>query len=110
MPTGTTLPATVEHFVSGGRPITIDLFLPKSGGRHPACLILHGTFGLLPQYRADIVSFGEALAENGVVAAMPHYFERTGTAPGTNAGFSIPQHLAAWKATCGDALAFTRGH
>lgn len=45
-------------------------------------LILHGTYGLLPQYRADIVSFAEALVEQQIAAVIPHYFERTNTEAG----------------------------
>jgi dienelactone hydrolase len=44
--------------------------------------MLHGTFGLLPCYRPDIVAFAEALAGKGTVALLPHYFDRTGTAAG----------------------------
>jgi carboxymethylenebutenolidase len=102
--------ARMERFNSGGTSISVEVFLPTAAGRHPAALILHGTFGLLPQYRPDIVAFAEALADKGTVAVVPHYFDRTGTAPGLDAGAAIPRHLEEWKAACGDALAFARGH
>ena len=104
------MPPQTEYFSSGTRPVSIEVFLPTTKGRHPAALILHGTFGLLPQYRADIVAFAEALAGKGTVAMLPHYFDCTGTAAGLDAGAAIPQHLAEWKAACGDALSFARGH
>jgi dienelactone hydrolase len=104
------VPSTPATVLSGGRSIPIDVFLPSAPGRHPAVLILHGTFGLLPPYGADIASFGEALADKGFVAVLPHYFERTGTAAGSAAGAAIAQHLPAWTATCRDALLFMRGH
>lgn len=84
--------------------------MPASPGRHPGCLILHGTFGLLPEFRPDIVSFAEALAEAGVVAVLPHYFDRTATPAGPNILPLIPQLLPDWLATCGDALLFARNH
>jgi dienelactone hydrolase len=86
------------------------VFAPAGGGRHPATVILYGTFGLLPEYRDDILSFGEALAAEGLIAFLPHYFDRTNTAPGPEAIAAIGQHYAAWLRTCGDALLFARGH
>ena len=58
----------VEHFVSGGSSIDVDVFAPAGTGRHPSTVILYGTFGLLPEYRDDILSFGEALAAKNIVA------------------------------------------
>jgi dienelactone hydrolase len=104
------MPATTERFTSHGRPITADVFVPGTPGRSPAVLILHGTFGLLPKYRPDIVSFAEALVERGIAAVMPHYFEGTGTVAGPDALAAMAEHLPAWRATCGDALRFMRGH
>jgi dienelactone hydrolase len=102
--------APVEHFVSGGKSIDIDVFAPAGTGRHPSTVILYGAFGLLPEYGDDILSFGEALAAKGIVAFVPHYFERTGTEPGLGALAAIPQHYASWRQTCGDALLFARTH
>jgi dienelactone hydrolase len=104
------MPATTEHFVSGPHSIPAEVFSPSGPGRHPGCLILHGTFGLLPEYRADILSFGEALAQAGLVAMVPHYFEATGTPAGLPATHAIPVHLEEWLATCGHALGFLRTH
>ncbi|MEJ7809283.1 MAG: dienelactone hydrolase family protein [Gemmatimonadaceae bacterium] len=104
------MPATTERFTSGSSPITADVFMPQGPGRRPAVLILHGTFGLLPQYRADIVSFAEALTDEGIAAVIPHYFEGTKTEAGLDAGLAIPAQLPAWTAACGDALLFTRSH
>ena len=100
---------SVDRFVSGGVPIDVDVFVPAGAGRHPATVILHGTFGLLPEYRDDILSFGEALAAKGIVAFLPHYFDRTGTVPGDAAMAAIGQHYAAWRETCADSLLFARG-
>src|SRR6185436_7692321 len=110
MPAKNAATPTVEHFVSAGTSIPVDVFLPAAAGRHPACVILYGTFGLLPKYRDDILSFGEALAEKNVVALLPHYFERTGTAPGPEALLAIGQHLSSWRTTCAEALLMARDH
>jgi dienelactone hydrolase len=109
MATSSATPA-LDRFVSGGTSIDIDVFTPAGTGRHPSTLILYGTFGLLPEYRDDIQSFGEALAANGIVALLPHYFDRTGTQPGAGALAAIGQHYASWRQTCGDALLFARTH
>ncbi|MEP6917755.1 MAG: dienelactone hydrolase family protein [Acidobacteriota bacterium] len=88
----------------------IELFLPNAAGRRPACLILHGTSGLVRQHRASIVLFAEALAENGVVAAVPHYLASTGTAAGLPAMRAMHAALPEWRAACRAALLFTQQH
>jgi dienelactone hydrolase len=99
--------ATTESFLSGGNPVPTEVLQPPSAGKHRAVLILHGTFGLLPQFRADIVSFAEALVANDIAATIPHYFETTSTEP----GLSVLQqenlaNLPIWKNACADAYAF----
>ena len=106
----TTPSISVERFVSGGTSIAVDAFVPAGTGRHPAAVVLYGTFGLLPEYRDDILSFGAALAANGIVALLPHYFDRTGTPPGPAVLAGIRQHYVSWRDTCGDALRFGRSH
>jgi dienelactone hydrolase len=106
----TQLAASVDRFVSGGVPIRVDVFAPAGAHRCPATLMLYGTFGLLPEYRDAILSFGDALAAKGIVAFLPHYFDRTRTEPGLPALASIEQHYAAWRETCADALLFARSH
>src|SRR4051794_38140086 len=95
-----------ENFSSGGQSVPVDVFEPASTGKHPAVLILYGTFGLLPDYRADIVSFPEALVEKGIAGIMPHYLESTSTNPGIEVLQLIPGNLPTWRKACADALAF----
>ena len=99
-----------DRFVSDGAFISVEVFAPAGTGRHPAAIMLHGTFGLLPHYRDDILSLGEALAAKGIVTLLPHYFDRTGTTPGPEALAEIGRHSAAWRRTCCDTLLFGRGH
>src|SRR5262245_14901282 len=98
--------STTESLTTGGQPVAIEVFNPSAPGRHPGCLVLHGTFGLLPPYRDDIVSFAEALAASGVVAMLPHYFDRTKTVAGPGAAQAIGTHLPDWRAACVDALVY----
>jgi dienelactone hydrolase len=106
--------ATIEHaigHVAGAHgPVPIDLFLPNGAGRQPACLILHGTSGLVRRHRAAVVSFAEALAESGIVAAIPDYFASTGTSAGLSAARAMNATLPAWRAACRAALLFTQQH
>jgi dienelactone hydrolase len=95
-----------DSFTAGGQSVAIEVFNPSAPGRHPGCLILHGTFGLLPAYRDDIVSFAEELAAAGVVAMLPHYFDRTNTTAGPGAAMAVADHLPEWRAACADALSF----
>ena len=97
---------TIERFSSGGQVVPLEVFLPAAAlSRCKAVLMLHGSFGLLPPYRSDIVSFAQALAARGVAAAMPHYLDATGTAPGVGVFALIAQHGPAWRQACSDALA-----
>jgi dienelactone hydrolase len=98
---------TTESFSSGGRSVPLEVFLPESTGKHPAVLLLHGTFGLLPEYRADIVPFAEALVKSDISVTMPHYLRSTDTDPGMGVVELIPTHLPMWKNVCIDAFAFT---
>ena len=95
---------TNESFSSGGQTVPMEVFLPAASGKHPAVLILHGSFGLLPQYGADIVSFAEALVAAGIAATMPHYLESTKTDPGLGVLELIPKKRPAWRQACSDAL------
>jgi dienelactone hydrolase len=104
------MPTTLERFVSGSTSIQTDVYLPKIAGRHPAVLVLHGTFGLMAEFRADILSFAEALADRNIAAALPHYFERTNTAEGLDAMRASDADFMQWKETCGDSLTFLRDH
>jgi dienelactone hydrolase len=97
--------AMTESFLSGGRAVGLEVFEPQKSGKYPAVLVLHGTFGMLAPFRADIVSFAEALVASGISALVPHYFDSTKTSPGRGVIEEIPTHLPAWKKACIDAFA-----
>ena len=76
---------TIERFPSGSQSVPWESFMPRaSSGPCPAVLVLHGSFGMLPAYRADIVSFAEAPAARGIGAgsAGRHSAEVHGRVPG----------------------------
>jgi dienelactone hydrolase len=106
--------ASAETFPSGGASLPLDVFMPTDGGKAPFVLVLHGSFGMDPPYGADIVSFAEALVENGIGAAIPYYLEATGDAPGygvvhlLEADKITAQHLK-WRQACRDALTAMAG-
>lgn len=104
------MPSTRESYTSQSHAIAADVFTPPASGRHPACLVLHGTFGLLPEYRAGLFSFAQTLADAGVLAVLPHYLERTGTPPGPSAELAIAQSLSDWVSACADGLVFAANH
>ena len=97
---------TNESFKSGGHDVALEVFMPASSGRNPGVLILHGSFGLKPQYRADIVSFAEAFAMIGIAASIPHYLDSTedGTTSGIDIMKLIPEKRPSWRQACSDAL------
>jgi len=74
-----------EHnvsFVSGGRTIAIDCFIPESSpesakdpSRFPAIIALHGSGGGHDTLRET----ARPLAAQGFCVYVPHYFDRTGT-------------------------------
>jgi len=93
------VPAAKQTFSGAGKSTDIDGFTPESpkpGGA--AVLILHGTYGLLPPYGADIVTFGEGLAKAGIAATLPYYFKRTETTPGPFVEpNTIEMNIETWK-------------
>jgi dienelactone hydrolase len=106
--------ATVETFPSGGAALPLDVFMPTAAGKAPFVLVLHGSFGMDPPYGDDIVSFAEALAENGIGAAIPYYLKATGDAPGLGvvhvlmADKITAKHLK-WRQASRDALTAMAG-
>jgi carboxymethylenebutenolidase len=64
-------------FVSGGKTIAIDCFIPEAQGqaRFPAIIALHGSGG----GHDTLAQTARPLAARGFCVYVPHYFDRTGT-------------------------------
>ncbi len=101
-------------FDSGGKPISVELFLPAATGSHPAVVVAYGTEGMgkgiTPGHDvgAAIRGYAEHLASAGFVALIPHFFERTKTAEGFQTvmpAYDAP-HRDKWLDTLGDCLKF----
>jgi dienelactone hydrolase len=98
-------------FESGGKPITVDLFLPVAGGLHPAVVVAYGTEGLGVirgfDAGAAIRDFAGYLANTGFVVFVPYYFERTQTPPGLQTVLPVyARHRDEWLDTLGDCLSY----
>jgi len=90
---------------SGGRRIAIDKYAPSQSAKLAPILVLHGAGGTLldgPEMRR----VSRQLAESGHTVYLLHYFNRTGTIFGFDAG--MQKNFAAWLETVRDAIKFVR--
>jgi carboxymethylenebutenolidase len=93
---------TPEHstFISGGRSIALDAFLPDANGRRfPAVLGLHGSAG----GHASMAEPAVMLAERGFAVYVLHYFDRTATIGAVDKSTAI-RHFPVWGKTVWDAV------
>ena len=100
-----TAPAEVVEskttYESQGKTIEVERYEPKAPGQYPAILVLHGAGGMKIggfAFRA----FARKLAEEGYVAHVVHYFDRTGTDYADLK--TITDNFAAWLITIGDGV------
>ena len=91
--------STLEvSFVSGGKTIAIDCFIPETKTPRPAILALHGSGG----GHDTLAVVARPLAEQGYNIYVPHYFDRTGTVEA-----EMPQmflNFPQWAKTLWDAV------
>jgi carboxymethylenebutenolidase len=90
---------------SGGHRIRVDKYAPARPGKHPAILVLHGAGGTLldgPEMRR----VARQLAEAGNTVYLAHYFNRTGTIFGLDAG--MQENFSVWLATVRDSIKFVQ--
>jgi dienelactone hydrolase len=98
-----------ESIVSSGNKVDLDVYVPATAGPSPAVLVLHGSFGLLDEYKKDLVSFPDALKAAGIASVMPRYLMSTGTEPGAGVLKLIeakPEIRRPWRQACADTLAW----
>jgi dienelactone hydrolase len=90
---------------SGGHRIRIDKYLTPHTGRHSAILVLHGAGGTLldgPEMRR----VARQLAGAGHTVYLVHYFNRTGTIFGFDAG--MQKNFPVWLETVRESIKFAQ--
>jgi dienelactone hydrolase len=90
-------------YLSGGKKIQVETFLPAVSNRHPAVVVLYGSGGSL-NGKGEIDAFARQLAQRGMAAYMIHYFNRTGTLIAGDK--SIAADSAVWQETVKDGIDF----
>lgn len=90
-------------FLSGGRTINIDAFIPNAANAVPAVIALHGSTGINDALASDRPA--RMLAAQGYAVFLLHYFDRTRTVEQPT-----PQEMRDlfpdWMATISDAVAY----
>lgn len=92
---------TRVFFKSGDERIAMEQFEPVGAAKLPPVIVLHGAGGTIfdgPEMRRVAI----ALAASGHPAYLVHYFERTGTIFGLDAG--MQKNFETWLATVRDAI------
>ena len=92
---------TTDTFMSGGRPVRIDRFLPMSERQFPAVIALHGSNGMSESFSDQPARM---LAGSGFAVFLLHYFERTGTAYPSKQ--EMHDLFPEWMAAITDAMAY----
>jgi dienelactone hydrolase len=92
-------------FLSGGKPIRLDLYQPASSGRHPAILLLHGSGGNVHFWADRIAPY---LTQLDFALAVVHYFDRTGTTRADATTILDGVHYPLWLSTIAEALQYLR--
>jgi len=88
-------------FVSGGKDIRLDCFLPENNGRRfPAILALYGFGG----GHATMSEPARQLAAQGFAVYVLHYFDRTGLVEPEKA--ALVRYFPVWMKTLWDAVSF----
>jgi dipeptidyl aminopeptidase/acylaminoacyl peptidase len=96
-----------ESFVSGGRKIRVETYLPAMRGRLPAVLVLHSAAGTLAG-KGELVQFSKQLAGQGAVVFFVRYFDRTRTLVAGDR--QIDELSPVWRDTINDAIDFAAAH
>ena len=68
----------VQYVESDGHKLRVDIYRPDRGGRHPAALVLHGSGGIHALAPSTVNRYAQALAEQGIITFVVHYFDATG--------------------------------
>jgi dienelactone hydrolase len=91
-----------SSFQSNGHRIRVDVYQPRAGGRRPAVIVIHGSSGVSKVVPDTATSYARALAEQGLIAFVVHYFDVTGTIMADLAAES--RHYEVWAQVLRDAV------
>jgi carboxymethylenebutenolidase len=95
----------LETFESDGKEIRVETFTGKLSGDAPSIVVLHGATGVEFANRF-VARIAQRMAEQGFVAHLVHYFDRTGS---TYADETTIKHASQhWLKTVHDGVAFLR--
>jgi carboxymethylenebutenolidase len=95
-----------ETFPSRGKRVAVDRFAPKTPGRYPLVVILHGAGGIGPEGRGSMLhEEARRLARRGYVAMIPHYFDRTAGAKLNNPAKNA-RYYKIWMETIADLVTY----
>jgi carboxymethylenebutenolidase len=67
-----------EVFISGGKKIKVETFVPPGAGRVPTVIVLHSSAGTIAG-KKELVAVCREIAADGKMALLVHYYNRTGT-------------------------------
>jgi carboxymethylenebutenolidase len=98
---GTPVQQSTHTFDSDGHAVTVQSFLPRNAGGHPAILALHGSGGIREGWSEQPATL---LASRGFAVFVLHYFERTGTNWADDR--TIRQQFETWMRTISDGITF----
>jgi dienelactone hydrolase len=96
-----TVRQSIGSFKSESKEISFELFEPVAPGKYPGVVMLYGSGGMTaggPLFRVT----AEALAREGYVVYLPHYFEKTGTQFATRD--DDVKYFATWMRTIADTI------
>jgi carboxymethylenebutenolidase len=91
-------------YLSGGKPVTIEVFVPPTPGQYPIVLALHGSSGIY----SGSMQFPQMLADRGFAVFLPHFFETTGTTRASP--LTIRDNFPTWTIAISDALDFAQDY
>jgi dienelactone hydrolase len=104
---GTRVKKSHESYLSGGKSIRVETFLPAGSGRHPAVLVLYGSGGVI-NGKGEMVAISRRLASEGMSVFLVHYFNRTGTLFANDE--RIGRWVTTWRDTVEDAVDYVSTH
>ena len=93
---------STDSFLSDGKAIRVDRFIPAGDGPYPVVIAVHGSTGMSGSF-AD--GPARMLAAQGYVVLLLHYFDRTGTTEQPSAA-EMRALFPDWMGTISDAIGY----